>query len=44
MTLLAWVIAACLMTFGVGFLVATYGANVGLADAPQRAGAAAIQR
>jgi len=32
--LLAWAIAACLMTLGVGFLVATYGANVGLVDAP----------
>lgn len=30
----AWVIGACLMTFGVGLLVATYGANVGLVDAP----------
>jgi len=32
--LFAWAIGACLMTFGVGFLVATYGANVGLVDAP----------
>jgi len=32
--LLAWAIGACLMTFGVGFLVAACGARVGLADAP----------
>jgi UDP-N-acetylmuramyl pentapeptide phosphotransferase/UDP-N-acetylglucosamine-1-phosphate transferase len=32
--LLAWAIGACLMTFGVGLFVATYGANVGLVDAP----------
>ena len=34
MILFAWAIGACLMTFGVGFLVATCGANVGLVDAP----------
>jgi len=34
--LVAWAIGACLMTFGVGLLVATYGANVGLVDAPNR--------
>ena len=34
MILFAWAIGACLMTFGVGLLVATYGANVGLVDAP----------
>lgn len=32
--LLAWAIGACLMTFGVSLLVAKYGANVGLIDAP----------
>ena len=34
MILFAWAIGACLMTFGVGLLVATYGATVGLVDAP----------
>jgi Fuc2NAc and GlcNAc transferase len=33
--LLAWVIGSCLMTFGVSLLVATYGANIGLADTPK---------
>jgi len=32
--LLAWAIGACLVTFSVGLLVATYGARVGLVDAP----------
>lgn len=34
MILLAWAIGACLMTFGLSFLVATYGTKVGLVDAP----------
>jgi len=32
--LLVWAIGACLMTFGLSFLVATYGTKVGLVDAP----------
>jgi len=32
--LFAWAIGASLMTFGIGLLVATYGARVGLVDAP----------
>ena len=34
MNLLAWAVGACLMTFGTGFLAATYGARIGLAGTP----------
>jgi Fuc2NAc and GlcNAc transferase len=34
MILLAWAIGACLLTFGVGLLVAAYGVRAGFVDAP----------